>query len=115
MTEAEVSIRESLLSTLSLIASEAAQREFAEKVPYSSYQDEFACWWFDTFFPDDPSASHMFSAGQIELLKDFSDIFDMSLLALSEDLTIEQLLAKPEWQAVVMKAQKTLAQFQNAL
>jgi len=35
------SIRENLLTTLGFFASEAEQRDFANKVHYDSYQDEF--------------------------------------------------------------------------
>jgi hypothetical protein len=56
MNETETNIRQSLLSTLSFLSSEAQQREFAAKVPYKSYAGEFACWWFDTFYPDEPEA-----------------------------------------------------------
>ena len=115
MTEVEANIRESLLNTLSFLASEAKQREFAARVFYASYQSEFACWWFDTFYPEEPSALNMFSSPQLAILKSFSETFDRNLVALGYgDHTLEDLLQKPEWRAVVSGAQAASAQFANA-
>jgi hypothetical protein len=115
MTEAEASIRESLLNTLSFLASETQQREFAAKVFYASYQDEFACWWFDTFYPDEPSALHMFIETQLAILRSFSEVFDRNLTQLGDgELPVEQLLQKSEWQAVVASARTTSAQLASA-
>jgi len=115
MTEHEASLRESLISTLEFLASEQMQREFAEKVFYRSYQDEFACWWFDTFFPEDQSTTHMFNEHQIAELKQFSSIFDANLCTINDEyMPIEQLLANPQWKEVVESAQKAIASIQNA-
>jgi len=115
MTEAESNIRESLLDTLSFLASETKQREFAATVFYTSYQDEFAFWWFDTFHPDEPSALRMFNEAQLTILRSFSESFDGNLVELSDgERTIGQLLQESEWQCVVATARTTLAQFASA-
>jgi hypothetical protein len=115
MTDAEANIRESLISTLQFLGSEEMQIEFAAKVPYRTYQDEFACWWFDTFFPEDQSTSHMFTENQLNELKTFSLAFNSSLSTLNDgDLSIQQLLAKPQWQSVILSAKKALSLVQNA-
>jgi len=115
MTEEEANIRESLLNTLSFLASEAKQREFAAEVFYASYQSEFACWWFDTFYADKASTLHMFSPQQLAILKSFSEAFDRNLIALGfGNHALEDLLQKPEWRAVVSSAQAASAQFANA-
>lgn len=106
MTETEANIRESLLTTLSFLASETQQREFAAKVYYATYHDEFACWWFDTFYPEEPSALQMFSPSQLAALKAFSGTFEKNLDALGDEpLKIDQLQAKSEWKTVVASAQ----------
>jgi hypothetical protein len=115
VNEAEANIRESLLNTLSFLASEAQQREFAAEVFYASYQDEFACWWFDTFYPDEPSALAMFNSRQLSALTAFSQVFDRNLETIGDEvLTIDQLQSKPEWQAVVASAKETCANFNCA-
>ncbi|WP_426663217.1 hypothetical protein [Rhodanobacter aciditrophus] len=116
MTEAETNIRESLLSTLLFLASETQQREFAAKVFYASYSDEFASWWFDTFCPDEPSALHMFSEVQLATLRSFSATFDRNLAELRDgERTIEQLLQEPRWQSIVTSSRTTLAQLVGAI
>ena len=72
MNTPEDDIKESILRTLSFLASKDQQRKFAEKVYYDVYQDEFACWWFDTFFPEE----HIFSKDKKAILSDFSKKFD---------------------------------------
>ena len=115
MTEAEASIRESLLNTLSFLASKTQQREFASKVFYASYQDEFACWWFDTFHPNEPNAPRMFNEAQLTILRSFSAIFDRAIVKLGDcERTIEQLLQEPEWQSVVTSAGEASAQLASA-
>ncbi len=116
MTEAQEEIRASLLTTLGFLASEKQQREFAGKVTYGSYQDEFACWWFDTFFPDEPEALEMFNLKQLNALRHFSAAFDRCVQAIGGDaLPIESLLASAEWQTVVSKAQQTLVEVDDAI
>jgi hypothetical protein len=115
MTETEANIRASLLDTLSFLASETKQREFAAKVFYASYQSEFACWWFDTFYPDESSSLHMFSETQLAILRAFSEAFDRNLTQLGlGELPIEHLLQKHEWQAVVASARAASAQLASA-
>lgn len=114
MDEAEANIRESLLDTLSFLASETEQLQFATKVFYKAYQDEFACWWFDTFYPEEPSALRMFTRDQLATLVSFSECFDRELKVIGDErLTIEQLQDKPAWQAVVAKAKEALSKLQN--
>lgn len=115
MIEAETSIRESLLNTLSFLASEAQQREFASKVFYASYQDEFACWWFDTFYPDEANMSRIFNEAQLAILRSFSTSFGRVLVKLGDsERTIEQLLQEPEWRSVVATASAALTQITSA-
>jgi len=115
MIEAEANIRESLLQTLSFLASMEQQREFAARVQYDCYQDEFACWWFDTFYLDEPSALRMFSAVQLSELRTFSDAFDNCTRPLDgRNLSLAQLQESPEWKAVAAHAQSTLLALQNA-
>lgn len=105
MTESEANIRESLLNTLSFLSSTAKQREFATKVPYLCYASEFACWWFDTFYRDEPNASAMFGATELRALRAFSEDFDRTLADFSDEgLSIEQLQATAEWKAIVESA-----------
>lgn len=105
MTESEANIRESLLNTLSILSSTAKQRKFAMKVSYRSYASEFACWWFDTFYPDEPNASAMFGATELRTLRAFSEEFDRNLSVLSDEgLSIEKLQATAEWRAIVESA-----------
>lgn len=116
MTEALEDIRASLLSTLAFLASEKQQREFAAKVPYASYQGKFACWWFDTFFPDEPEALEMLNLKQLDALRHFSAAFDRCLKAVGNDqLSIESLLALAEWQTLISRAQQTLVEVQDAI
>lgn len=115
MTEAETSIRKSLLDTLAFLASETQQREFAAQIFYASYQDEFACWWFDTFYPDEPDALHMFNEAQTTILRSFSEAFSRNLVELGDGAhTIEQLLQRPEWQRVVATAGTAVTQLASA-
>jgi len=101
MNKPEDDIRESLLNTLHFLASEEEQQEFAKKVYYDTYHDEFACWWFDTFFPED----HIFNKVQISILVEFSEIFDTNLDLIEDNKqTIEQLQKQPEWQKIVASA-----------
>ncbi|MDM0015826.1 hypothetical protein QTH87_25530 [Variovorax sp. J22P168] len=105
MTEFEATIRESLLTTLSFLSSISQQREFASKVPYDSYAGEFAHWWFDTFYPDEPNASVMFDPRELLALRAFSEDFDRNITALSDEgLSIEELQATAEWKAIVESA-----------
>ena len=107
VTETEVNIRESLLSTLSFLASPTQQAAFAAKVPYASYEGEFACWWFDTFFPEAPNARAMFTAEQLAELVAFSELFNHSLkVLLAETRSFEALQTHSEWKAVVAAAQR---------
>lgn len=116
MTETLKDIRASLLTTLAFLASERQQREFAAKVPYASYQGEFACWWFDTFFPDEPEALEMFDLKQLDALRHFSAAFDSCLQAVGNgELSIESLLALDEWQTLISRAQQTLVEVQDAI
>ena len=111
MTEAETNIRQSLLDTLLFLASEEAQREFSKKRHYAAYQGEFACWWFDTFFPDEPDALRMFSGSELAILQEFSASFDQTLTAIGmSPLSIEELLAKVEWKTMVAEARKACIQ-----
>ena len=104
------------MTTLSFLASEAQQQEFASKVYYSSYQDEFACWWFDDFLPDEPDAVEMFTTEQLAALRVFSTTFDLCSETLgNEQMTMQQLQAKAEWQSIVSKAKETLLKFENAI
>jgi hypothetical protein len=115
MTETEANVRESLLKTLSFLASEPQQREFAERVSYASYQGEFACWWFDTFFPDEPSALHMFTAPQLTILKSFSEVFERNFEALGNaELPLVELHHRPEWRAIVCAAREASAKLAGA-
>ncbi len=110
MTESETSIRESLLSTLSFLASETKQQEFASKVFYQDYLGEFACWWFDTFYPDEPSTATMFEPNHVTALLSFSNEFERSIDALDSDgLTMPQLQSTVEWQNVVQAAKDAIA------
>ena len=118
MTEAQEDIRSSVLTTLSFLASEAQQQEFASKVYYACYQDEFACWWYDDtcYDPDEPGVLEMFTAEQLAALRVFSTTFDLCSEALGSGLmTIQQLQAKVEWQSIVLKAKETLLKFENAI
>ena len=116
MTEAHENIRASLLNTLSFLASQTQQQEFAAKVFYDSYQDEFACWWFDTFFPNEQDALEMFTAKQIAILRRFTNAFENCLKTLgSGPLRIEQLHAKAEWQSLIVEAQATVSDVENAI
>ena len=115
MTETESNIRESLLDTLPFLASEEKQREFAARVPYASYQGEFACWWFDTFFPEEPSALRMFSARQLATLRSFSEVFERNYAAIGNaEQSISELLRKPEWQAIVVSARNASSELMSA-
>jgi len=115
MTEAEANICRSLLDTLLFLASESAQREFAKKRHYASYQGEFACWWFDTFFPEEPSTLQMFTGNELVILRAFSESFDGTLTAIGmAPLSIEELLAKPEWKTMVAMASETCVQLSIA-
>lgn len=116
MTEAQQNIRESLLTTLSFLASIEEQRKFASKVFYSSYQDEFACWWFDNFLPDEPGAAEMFTPLQLVVLREFSRMFDTCLESIgSVVMDIDSLLQSSEWQALVAKAKETSLKVTNAI
>ena len=116
MTETEANIRRSILDTLRFLSSEAEQRTFASKVFYRSYQGEFACWWFDTFYPEDPSAHAMFSSHEFAVLKAFSLAFDQQLSAIGlGDIDIEQLLARPEWKLVIASAHDARAKLQHII
>lgn len=116
MTEALEDIRASLLTTLAFLASETHQREFAVKVPYASYQGEFACWWFDTFISGEPEALEMFNLKQLNALSHFSATFDHCLQAVGNGaLSIESLLARAEWQTLISTAQQTLVEVQDAI
>jgi hypothetical protein len=115
MTETEQSIRESLLNTLAFLASESQQSDFAAKVDYKVYQDEFACWWFDTFYPDDPGAKAMFSESELEALRFFSNIFDKATRALqNRPLSIQDLQSTDEWRQVVVSAKHAKTEVQGA-
>ena len=97
MTETESNIRESLLSTLSFLASKEEQIAFAAKVYYASYQVEFACWWFDTFYPEEPNSLVMFSEKQLAILKAFTLAFGTNIEALgSAEMSIEDLQCNPQ-------------------
>jgi hypothetical protein len=116
MTEAQQSIREALLTTLSFLASADKQREFASKVFYSSYQDEFACWWFDDFLPDEPGATEMFTPRQLVVLREFSCKFDSCLESIGAVvMDINSLLQSSEWQALIAKAKETSLKVTNAI
>lgn len=116
MAETLEDIRTSLLTTLAFLASEKQQREFAAKVPYASYHGEFACWWFDTFFPNEPEALEMFKLKQLDALRHFSAAFDRCLQAVGNDaLSIESLLALAEWQTLISRAQQTLVEVKDAI
>ena len=116
MTEAQQSIRESLLTTLSFLASVEEQREFASKVFYSSYQDEFAGWWFDNFLPDESGATEMFTPWQLVVLREFSHMFDTCLESLcAVVMDMDLLLQSSEWQALVAKAKETSLKVTNAI
>jgi hypothetical protein len=115
MTETQQNIRDSLLTTLAFLASESQQKEFAAKVHYDSYEDEFACWWFDTFFPDEPDALEMFTSKQLAALEAFSSAFDECLREVGcEARTIEQLQARIEWRFFTAVAEETLAKVGDA-
>ena len=115
MTTAETSIRESLLGTLSFLASVSEQREFAAKVRYDVYQDEIAHWWFDAFFPDDALTCRIFRPSQLEALVAFSEVFDRVGASLDgKVLTMEQLQATQEWQRIVTSANEALDRIKSA-
>ena len=114
MTESETKIRESLLDALSFLASVTEQLEFATKVSYAAYQDEFAHWWFDTFFPEDPKARNMFNPTQLEILMAFSKTFEQCDTLDGKHLTIQQLQATTEWQKVIVSAQVALSKLEIA-
>jgi hypothetical protein len=116
MTEAQENIRESLITTLMFLASETKQQEFAAKVPYASYQGEFACWWFDTFFPEEPGASEMFTPRQLVALNSFSATFDDCLKVVgNETFTIEQLQALTVWKGLIARARVALLEINDAI
>ncbi len=102
----ETNVRESLLDTLSFLASEERQLDFASKVFYEAYQEEWACWWFDAFSWEDSVALNIFSPSQLALVKQFTKAFDYALdrIGVNRRLTIAQLQAKPEWKTLVAKA-----------
>ena len=101
MNKPEDDIKGSLLNTLHFLASEEEQQEFAKKVNYEAYQDEFACWWFDTFYPEE----HIFNKEQNSILIEFSETLCKNIELLgSNKLTIEQLQKQPEWQLIVASA-----------
>ena len=109
MTESDRNIRDSLLSTLKFLSSTDEQRSFAEEVRYEDYEGEFACWWFDTFYPDEPRSSVMFDVEQLAALREFTATFEASHLALGrQSFSINQLLARGEWQTLMTKARDTL-------
>jgi len=115
MTEDEADIRESLIKTLEFLGSEKMQIEFANKVFYNTYHDEFACWWFDTFLPENQFIRNMFTQNQINELKTFSLVFDACLSTFNDgDLPMQKLLENPQWQTVISSANKALASVQNA-
>ena len=114
MNKTELNIRQSLLSTLTFLASEYQQLDFAAQVQYASYQGEFSCWWFDTFFPEEPEATRMFSSRQLSILTGFSEHFNRSLAELpSAPFSIQQLLATPQWKSVIAKAQEAMREVQG--
>lgn len=116
MTETQKNIRASLIDTLTFLASEPKQTEFAAKVHYDSYQGEFACWWFDTFSPDEPDVLEMFTSEQLDALRAFSGAFDECLRKVGfEAQTIEQLQARIEWQSLTSKAEETLGKVGDAI
>ena len=101
MNKPEDDIRESLLNTLHFLASEKEQQEFAKKVYYDTYHDEFACWWLDTFSPED----NIFNKEHLSILTEFSEILDTNTELLgNHKQTIEQLQKQPEWQSIVTSA-----------
>ena len=108
MTESEQSIRESLLNTLAFLSSVERQLQFAREVSYPSYQDEFACWWFDTFLPEEQSALNMFTRDQLDVLKCFSETFERESATVgSGPLSINELLASQAWGRVIESATRT--------
>jgi hypothetical protein len=115
MDESDQSIRSALLSTLAFLASAEEQRGFAQKVEYEDYEGEFACWWFDEFYPDEPRALAMFTSGQLAALREFSAVFEACHTSLAhESFSIDQLLANSEWRAVIARARETLDRIEHA-
>ncbi len=115
MTDAEKSIRDSLLTTLEFLASEDQQLDFASKIHYEAYQDEFTCWWLDDFFPNAPEAHSMFSGRELEALRAFSSILERSTQPLEGcRLSIEALQSTNQWKSVVAGAKDAVAKLRNA-
>lgn len=109
MNEAEKSIRDGLVGTLEFLSSPPQQREFAANVHYDSYDDEFACWWLDEFYPDEPIAKQMFTSKQLQILVKFTQLFESNLAVLGvEKRSIEELHGTPEWQMIVHAAEEAL-------
>ena len=97
------------MDTLAFLASPEEQRSFAAKVHYDDYVGEFACWWFDSFLPDNPLSRGRYSAAEFEALVAFSASLDKHLAALpTRPRSIDELLAEPIWALVVREASRTL-------
>ena len=106
MDETDANLRASTLDTLQFLASPTEQRRFAAKVFYENYAGEFACWFFDSFLPENPFTHARYTAQELSTLNDFSQRFDQLLQSLADrPLTINALLNDPQWREVVSAAQ----------
>ncbi len=116
MEPADVQLRDSLLKTLAFLASDQQQTEFGSRGYTYVYQDEFACWWFDTYILDDERYLRIFSKPQLEALKRFSGEFEHILAAIgSKRIEMASLLVLPEWRKLIDAARRTEAEVRGAM
>lgn len=115
MNEAEKTVRDGFVNTLEFLSSLPEQREFAANVHYDSYDDEFACWWFDDLYWDEQSAKKMFTPAELAVLVRFTETFDSQLAALGDEKrSIDELHRTPEWQATFLAAGEALPCYPTA-
>ncbi|MEM7247106.1 MAG: hypothetical protein AAF533_17295 [Acidobacteriota bacterium] len=103
-------LRSNIRTDLDMLSDPEALREYERKVPYISVPAEIICNWFDDHYhPDCPWFRADFTEDELRLLARFNDFYDERC----EDLPtscVDDLLAVPEWQEIMVKAAEVLRQ-----
>jgi hypothetical protein len=99
---------------LEFISSDSEQSDFAAKVPYENYSEEFYEWWFEDWNSDDRLFKRAFNLEEMGLLIDFSDLWKKQESKFCHNMSIKELLQNPEWRQVMAVAKSILQVIGNA-
>lgn len=108
-SDTSMRLRNRVLETLSLLASEEKQREYQHAVPDVRVPAELFNQWDDCYFPQDVDFGSGFSASELAALAHFDGVLSRVCDDTPQELPVlDEFLATEAWQTLATAARVAL-------